>query len=829
MKKIRIAIVLTCFTLNAFAQNTLTVGLENNKYTIPEKADDFFYTLPLSMNFPVSIFKDKTIAFYTAADDATKVVGAKFGDDISPKQGTTNYVVKVGSDLKLDIGDSPPELTGRTLYFKIDGSEFSKAIRFSKEKGEPGPGYKLGSPVKDAIQISEIINKQENTQQEEDLLNDILKYYGVNKGNMAENKFLASELGDVGNIHSKEEDKTTLLSSALSTVGGLDVTKIVDGLARFMVKRTKEELSITFFQKFNEELDTYPDLGTVFPNTRHLLAAMGDEVYNYSNYISNLREAFRADLQSLDEHLPGIIDNHKDIFSKEGNFILAAALRSGCYVSLSLRHDMHPGDILEAYPTNFLDGAKASEAILMKRLKGSVQALQLFSELLKENETSGGYWVSMDQIRQAVNNKQTLKILIGLSLQIAHDKYDKVRFSEKDNLYDQLNNDSVVGVFDTDYLAYRQYFISFGSKITELNRMIREYDPSVSDSLRVEQYAKFFRLTMQFMEHCVQATTLPHIKNIPGLDTLSDATEIYFDIAYEVTDLGTAINRKRYSEAINHALVIYSKVVKDPQQVLIVAAGENVKGKSKPKQVARKPEEAAKNDPQQDVASFVYNDETLRNSLNERVVAAMAALANYGAFMSQMVAAANSKEIAEAIESAAMPTGSARVKRETKLNVAVNAYSGLFIGREVIRGYELDEKNSELNTFGVTAPIGISVSKGHRILPFPLSEIWKTKNAGWSSTWFLSLIDIGAITAFRFKNDSTEQIPTVQLKDIFSPGIFYSLGIPNTPVSINAGMQVGPNLRKVKGTNEYSDRLYFRYSVSVCVDIPLLNLHSRSR
>ena len=126
------------------------------------------------------------------------------------------------------------------------------------------------------------------------------------------------------------------------------------------------------------------------------------------------------------------------------------------------------------------------------------------------------------------------------------------------------------------------------------------------------------------------------------------------------------------------------------------------------------------------------------------------------------------------------------------------------------------------NSYGLTAPVGAAVSWG--------------KNH-WSYSAFVSFIDIGAVAAFRFQNDSIAQVPTIQLKDIFSPGLFFSLGIPKCPLSVNMGAQVGPNLRKVNiydettggYTNEYQNNVYWRFSISLVVDIPIFNFYTISK
>jgi len=74
------------------------------------------------------------------------------------------------------------------------------------------------------------------------------------------------------------------------------------------------------------------------------------------------------------------------------------------------------------------------------------------------------------------------------------------------------------------------------------------------------------------------------------------------------------------------------------------------------------------------------------------------------------------------------------------------------------------------------------------------------------------------------------EVPSIQLKDIFSPGLFFSLGLPKSPISLNLGAQVGPNLRKVTvAENDYSGSTYLRFSLSVLVDIPLLNFYTKTK
>lgn len=640
--------------------------------------------------------------------------------------------------------------------------------------------YKVGSIIHDALYLangSGSIGKK----------NKILSYYAPNKtgddwkASYAQNKFLAPIVNEF--LGEADPQSFSGLASVFSSIGGLDVTSFADGAAKFMVKRAKQELSIAFFRKFKNVIRDTRDIGTVFPQTANLLNAMDEEIYEYEKYLQNLREAFKRDITEIHRNLPGIVDNHPVFFNNHQP--VKAALLSACYTALELENQSHPGDILAAYPVEYLNG------ITNKNYKGAIQTVQLLSASLRDTATNkdANYWVNIKLVRQLINDKRTLGIYLGLLLQEAKNKYEDLPF-EGVTLANLLNKvaDNYEQGFSV-YNSYRNYILRFGEKTDALNKMIKEYsEESTLDSAVIEKYAKYFRTAVDLVEYSTQTSRLPVIKDhLPDLNVLLSK---YFDVAYSVSDLVVDVNRKNYSAVINHTVHIYN--------VVTVRAVNEVSTA-----MALSPEQVA-------------DERIFKNSLNR--------LVRYGSFMATVATAKNSDEVERAIEAAALPVGSSRIKRVSDFNVSLNSYAGLFYGVERIQ--DLDSGSFKPNVFGVTAPIGVAASWGHRFLFF------KTQNE-WSTSLFVSLIDLGAVAAFRFRDDSTAQIPTIRLRNIFSPGAFLSLGIPKTPLSFSLGAQVGPNLRKVsvdpdKG-NDFSDKIYWRFSTSLAVDIPIFNFHTRSR
>lgn len=721
--------------------------------------------------------------------------------------------------------------------------------------------YKVGSPVFDAIYLAnsrKIFIKKK-----------IIAYYYKNVIVTVDKRILNSKNIFLDSLaaallsRGESENAGVSLSSALSSVGGLDITSIADAFAKFIVKRTKQELNIAFFSRFKEYISKYPDLRTVFPQTYNALSIIGDEIYNYQAYIQTLRESFENDLSTLDKNLPTIIGNHPDFFDQRPE--LAATLNSGCYIAGALNDKAHPGNMLQDYPETYLNGLNAN-------WKGAIQTLQLFSASLRDTSTKADadYWVSLKQAKELVNNQTAFKIYLGLVYQEAKNKYDSIHFEFKgrDTTLVQILNSLP---FDSIYKDYKDFIVRFSEKADKLNKMIKNYSKPVNDSLAYEQYYSYFNASINLIQQCTEISRLPYIKD--KLPNLADSLKDYFDVAHSAGNMVLAINRRNYASAVTNAVHIYEVVkAKHTAEESLTLTKKQIKkiDRRLSKQLADSIKNSVTDVSIQIRSDTIYNwrqkaidlvqqknsDSTISSS-NARAIAreliskagktdstvfinrvnvlqtgnaiqgkladdTLSKFYKYGTFMAAMVQAKSSDDMENAIEAFALPTGSARIKRVSGFNVSLNAYAGLFYGVERIRG--LDSGNWKANVFGLASPIGVAASWGHRLLFIP------TGKYEWSTSVYVSLVDLGAVAAFRFKDTVTQQVPTIQLKDIFSPGAFLSIGIPKTPLSFNLGAQVGPNLRIVNDKeNEYDNNVYWRFSSSLLVDIPILNFYTKSR
>ncbi|MBO9204293.1 MULTISPECIES: hypothetical protein [Niastella] len=785
--------------LSSYAQEKVDITVDNNtvnatpgsgkKITVKRNG-----TIEFSLKTPEHWLKDHKAALsikgkefkftghsLTFTDDPT----AKNGIDLSSTRATAEIDgKKLSWNIMVAMEEAKPK-DPKTADVTTDAPEADK----DEPTGEPDrKPYRPGSMYYDAIALA---TPHQLTEKEWD---DVVNFYFKQKlalhqdlvsriKNSANNPFLAESVNTsdtfllkIKGLGAAQSGGGSILSQALTSIGGIDVTTIVDGFAKFIVKRTKQELAISFFDKFKDMIAKEKDLQSVFPETYQALTVIGDQIYNYQAYIQTLRESFEKDLSTLAKNLPSIIDNHQAFFDQENKRWLKATLLTGSYVTSGLQDHVHPGDLLADYPAEYLD------SLLSNNWKGAVQTLQLISLSLRDTASNkdSAYWVSPRQVRELIANSTAFNIYLGLMYE-TEKTFDKTN-GAGGHIYFKDSTVTLQRILDAVHVnlaPFRTFITQFGEKAGRLNTMIRQYKKAASDSLMLEQYYAYFTATVDLLQQSSKVTSIPAVRDLVKVDLGKEMTD-YFDISRSFSNLVLNVNRRNYAAAIINTTHIYDVI--------------RIKW-------------SAKNPDVQGGALF---------DAPAAVKASKDEIFKYGGFMAALVQAKSSDEVENAIEAIALPTGSARIKRETPFNISLNAYGGLFLGHESIAGI----KNKKwINSYGITAPIGVAFSTSSHHLSYSL---------------FLSVVDIGAVAAFRFADTLTSKVPVIELKNIVSPGAFFSLGLPRSPVSINLGAQMGPNLRKVyaptdgKQSNDYANQTYWRFSVSVCVDIPVLNFYTRS-
>jgi len=200
-------------------------------------------------------------------------------------------------------------------------------------------------------------------------------------------------------------------------------------------------------------------------------------------------------------------------------------------------------------------------------------------------------------------------------------------------------------------------------------------------------------------------------------------------------------------------------------------------------------------------------------------------LFRYGTFMADVADANNPGDFEAAISSIALPVGSSQIKRSKPSSLELGAYFGAALSRErLVLPSGVSAPELEEDAFGAAlfVPVGFSYSR----------NIGGNK----SLTLFGSLIDLGALTAFRLEsrnNDGdeamVERLPQFRPANVIAPGVHLMYNFPKSPFTLGFGVQDGPSVRKftLAGQTRVRDARSVRAMLTFSVDVPIFRFFNK--
>jgi hypothetical protein len=592
-----------------------------------------------------------------------------------------------------------------------------------------------------------------------------------------------------------------LISGGLSSVGNLDVTNIADGLARFLIKRGQEELSVAFFQRMNDFLQQNIEARTLFPATTTFLQNIA--AYRYSEFLQSLREAFFKDLSNLIVNLNILIDLPKYQELLKALPEIRVAIRSSKIISELSQVDssVHPANLISQFAN-----LKEWDEISMN-LGSSWKVLDKISESVRRvgsdmdlTNINGIAWIKFSDFNgNILQNESTLKIYLGLLYQKMRGisfRYDTVKTISVQEFMNTYKDD----IFKIADLA--ENFLLLANDVDQSVKDIRQKEEK---GLTNDDYYTYIGKAINICEYGFKVANI--IKE--GV-----ADDRYIVMARNANNLYKNIYTKNYNGAVMNAYDILQEVlvksksaVDEKKKVLENSSVKN------PNVIEKFSAEVKSLE-----SSFMKADSIVRRS------EIVGNILKYGNLMASIVKADNPQDAEAAIEAAVLPAGSSSIKKNTEWNISLNAYVGAYFATN----YK-NETTGNGSNIGVTGLVGVAVSKGlgHYRNGSPIGAI----------SLYGSLIDIGAIVGYELNNDSTALNQKITLGQIFSPGgyLVYGIGLPfkamsYIPISVGYGYQYGPSLyyKKADGTLALSEQTRWRSNWFVAVDIPLVNFWTKN-
>ncbi len=811
-------IVIAVFSSSSFAQNqpldwadfnsenTSEATISNPKGTLSLKIDPAVSTVKLSPS--------SDIANNIDCDTVNGKIYFKIGEYLSDKSETPEFeftimFTKNGTEhsakLKVYNKTAAPTSTGQPIAF-YDAQLLSKASVLRKEK------------------VYEILSGYCGRKIDDSNFPDLIK----------SNKFFSGIIVSEGNNPDMPPDSKSRVtgSSAGGGILGTDVTALADGLAQFMVARAKEELNIAFFVRFKETLEDprFLELRMLFPETFQSLQNIDQNIYLLNNYLQTLREAMQHDLAQIIEHAFEVIGQDKFRPFFEQNPELDVVVRVGLRTADALRNHMHPGDLVKSLArTDF------SPSDFSRNFSSAMKTLNLFSQSLR-SDTTGSYWVNSFEIYNGLLNKDDVfKIYLGLLLEQA--RQEDITFYSGDKKYvlssffEQLKPD--------DYIGIKRYISSLTEKTGQLDKLTKEMkrDPGKAD---FDDYYRFFNTSLDLISAAFEVSSWPDGNIRKKITELKVPASRCISVARQSSYIALNVKSREYASAVMNLATLLDTIFSSKTNIsrinsILTEISDYIgkhptllkEGFKKSDFVDLLNDYLKKPTPENlDAVDHYTSDKSITedpfmsakfNEIKAMLVTAgmmniIGQIIKYGTFAANITRAQSAEEVKSALESAALPVGSYRIKRQSSFNISLNGYVGL------TGGFQFDSAGNS-GVIGAWAPVGPAFSWGNLCR--------NGKNSA-SLSIFVPVIDIGALALFRLNDDSTEIKSSITLNQILAPGLFFSLGFPGMPISFSAGYQMAPLLQSLStGQPVLNSKNWGRIMVSIAVDIPLFNLYSK--
>lgn len=616
-----------------------------------------------------------------------------------------------------------------------------------------------------AIQDAFILSKVYTANNKEPIkfadVEDFLTYYfkeGADIENeLNDNPFLSKYIKGSGTASVSEASKRNMAGATTGSIAGLDVTNIVRGIANFMISRAKEELTVSFFERFKDFASENPEFKVLFPKTTKTLDRL--LAVHYTEMLPTLRTAFHEDLDAVIDHLDDVLElekykdqlaHHPEIRITVKAIQLFPALGSGD----------NPAELLSDF-SKLKEWDEIDNSSKFKNVEPTVKLANIISQSLRSRDEDR-IWVNRDSLNKLYSDQVAFELYIGLIFQLTK-KEDITFFTSQGplSLYDKFKTNNSDGTVLIQNLLAEFYQLC--GKIEKIKKTLEEKGRNRED------YFSYIVAGTDFFEFSFNIAVLVD-KNLAlnaPLLLIQDAIDLYKNIYFE-----------EYGQAILEAtdLLKHFRETFDPQ-----------------------------------------NQSGLDKIIDKSV--------KYGLFMANMVEAESPEQVEALIESVVLPVGSSSIKKHSTCNISVQSYLGAYY---LIDGPTNGFITSWNDTYGVHAPIGLSISTG----------LGKVGSLG----VFGSLLDLGAIVDYELALDTIvnpigsdevmiEKDYKIELGQIFSPGAYIVYGFPfNLPLALGVGGQHGPGLSKIEtdGRVIVNDSKW-RWNVFLSVDIPFFTIFNKSK
>ncbi|MDQ7947244.1 MAG: hypothetical protein REI78_05960 [Pedobacter sp.] len=570
----------------------------------------------------------------------------------------------------------------------------------------------------------------------------------------------------------------SMASPDITTKGGISASTLLEGLTEFYIDQVNNEINDAFFIQLKKVLNKYVEIRILFPETEKTLGSI--EAIRIQSSLNTLKIAFEVDLKNLSGNIVGLsqLSKYINLINKHNELSL---LFLGLDLSHQISKEKNAAEIMQLignapYIQQTKPNAYTTAIKLAAITSYSFRDIRTGDE---KKEAQG--WVTVDQVEALQKEQDFYTIFLGLFAESVKDI--NIGGSNLRTLLFNKSSEAIKG----KYLVYS--FIDARKKITPMVTALTNAQTLVADKIKYS-----LDLTEMLLSLSKVATDILPSSAVEDINKrLKKVKDEFIPVARQTAELANAIKIKEYSTAISKGGIILNKFFNNWKVELMKL---DTLAKTKVDHELRK-----------QLADL--KDSLSKNELVERYYQ------KYGLFIATVAEAKDSKDVKEAIKAFALPTGSSRIKKETRSSFGINGYVGFYQARN----YYFHDSGLPKFERGLTAPLGFAYNRG-RVL-------------GGSLSLYAGVLDIGAIFSYKVNNDTIKS--SVNFAQVLSPSVGLIYGLPvidkfNIPLSFGANMQWGPKLKKVTAAgNSTLPLMTRRLNIFIAVDLPIVNFYTSKR
>lgn len=543
---------------------------------------------------------------------------------------------------------------------------------------------------------------------------------------------------------------------------------IVDATAQFLVSKTKQELNARFIEQIRMMYKDHVDFQDLFVATSNII--LHADPLSFSTWSSQLQLSLKKDVLDLSYTLPNYLKKDNKLFTRlnDGQREMLDIALMAFQATQNNKRGYSPARNIQILEEYFGVRENQRENINC--------GLTVISSLIESFSVDGDV-VPSRKIIELGSESSRLKTFRLLYTK----KYgDKLRLIE-------LQNGKTLeeAIFEDEKLDFVNRLLliasSMGNEIEKFNYQSKQDGAEFNTTMALNNM-----LPMLF-ENSIQTIAL-----FNGAQNGKDQLWLkrFRPMVVEVVDMNNQIIAQNYKGTLISASNIMLLVLNDVFDKLDKEAKEAVA--------------ATKST----IKTMIY----------------------WTGFMSDFLALDGTQSMSDLLVKYAENNSSYRVKRRVNSSVSLNAYPGIYNGNEQFNMRSNLERYN--NAFAISAPVGInwmfSVNKTGTKSEF--DYVNKKKNnyvlhSGLVHGLFIPIVDLGAPFAYRWSNDDAAGF-TDDLKwsHLFSPGVYYALGLPGSGLTFAIGGQVTPQLRSITDNQLVLQENAYRLGLICTYDIPLFTL-----